>query len=264
LSNIELDGHEFVDASGAPTPGSKAFYDWMQQTLDDYVAEKLAAGKAGSTGLKGTYVMAYDPATDRAVINVAQGSKTVTNLYGESCRYCAERVSADELGVPVNKPFYSDARQIEGYQKPIRGFGPCTQCQVDMDPPQFKPDTKFYKGGRFEQLKILGKVSTAFKWAGRGFAVLGVAADIYDVATAPDGQKVQTAVKDTSALAGALAGGEMGAEWGMGIGSLIEPVGGTVVGGIIGGVVGGIIGGVVGSGIGDSLNAIGDTISSWF
>jgi hypothetical protein len=71
-------------------------------------------------------------------------------------------------------------------------------------------------------------------------------------------------VKDTSALAGALAGGEMGAEWGAGIGTFIEPGGGTVVGGIIGGVVGGIVGGVVGSGIGDSLNAIGDTISSWF
>ncbi|WP_281287636.1 hypothetical protein [Amycolatopsis rhizosphaerae] len=37
-------------------------------------------------------------------------------------------------------------------------------------------------------------MSTAFKWAGRGFAVLGIAADVYDVATAPDGQKAQTAV----------------------------------------------------------------------
>jgi hypothetical protein len=30
LPNIELDGHEFVDASGAPTPGSQGFFHWMQ------------------------------------------------------------------------------------------------------------------------------------------------------------------------------------------------------------------------------------------
>ncbi|MFI5615354.1 hypothetical protein [Amycolatopsis sp. NPDC051903] len=78
--------------------------------------------------------------------------------------------------------------------------------------------------------------------------------------TAPAGQKVQTVVKDTSALAGALAGGEIGAERGAAIGTFIEPGGGTVVGG----VVGGIVGAVAGSGIGDAINSIGGTISSWF
>ncbi|QRP42806.1 hypothetical protein [Amycolatopsis sp. FDAARGOS 1241] len=217
----------------------------MEQTITDYVGKKQA--------------------------------KTTTNLYGESCRYCAERVSADELGLQVNQPYYSDARKLGFYQKPIRDFGPCTRCQVDMNPKQFKPNTDFEPGGRFgTELKltpsrvkpssaapateevskgasVLGQVSTAFKRAGRGFAVFGIAADIYDVVTAPAGQKVQTAVKDTSALAGALAGGEIGAEWGAAIGTFIEPRGRTVVGGIIGGIAGAVAG-----------RGIGDTISSWF
>ncbi|TVT26499.1 hypothetical protein FNH05_31355 [Amycolatopsis rhizosphaerae] len=276
LSNIEMDGHEFVDANGAPRPGSQEFFDWMEQTLDDYVAQKQATGRAGEV-TKGTYVMAYDPVTDRAVINMAHGAETVTNRYGDPCRNCAERVSAAELGVPVDQPYYSKARMIKSYQQSPKPFGPCTSCQVDMNPEQFPSNSDYQPGGRFDELKaaaaaedaskaagILGKLSTAFKWAGRGFAVLGIAADIYDVATAPDGQKVQTAVKDTSALGGALAGGELGAEWGAAIGTFIEPGGGTVVGGLIGGIAGGVVGAITGSHIGDLINDIGSTISSWF
>ena len=96
--------------------------------------------------------------------------------------------------------------------------------------------------------RVLHGASTTMKWAGRGLVVLGIAADVWDVATAPDGQKVRTAVNDTAGLAGGLAGATYGAEFGAEVGSLGGPVG-TVVGG----VVGGIVGGTIGSGVADSV-----------
>jgi len=272
LSNVELDGHESVPVDGAPAPGSREFFDWMESVISKYVADVQARGRAGASGLKGTYVMAYDPVTNRAVINVAHGSQTTTGLYGQTCRMCGERVTANqELGVPVNRPYYSQARQVESYNKPPRVVGPCTDCQVDMEPSQFKPGTDFQPGGRFTKLGMtpgvegstasrtlstLSKVSTGLKWAGRGLAVIGVAASIYDVATAPDGQKVQTAVTDAGSLAGAWAGAELGGTIGAEIGIVGGPVG-VVVGGIVGGLVGGIVGGIAGG-------SLGKTISSWF
>ncbi|MFD5722711.1 hypothetical protein [Streptomyces sp. NPDC127036] len=98
-----------------------------------------------------------------------------------------------------------------------------------------------------------GAASTASKLAGSaggdaGFVTVGgalksspffgaVAFSAYDVAKAPPAQRLHTATRDATGLAGAAYGAEAGAA----IGSAI-PGAGTVVGGLVGGVVGGIIG----------------------
>lgn len=97
--------------------------------------------------------------------------------------------------------------------------------------------------------------SPVAKIGGRALIVGAVAADIFDVATAPPGQKVHTAIHD----AGSLAGGWAGAAYGAAIGSTFGPVG-TVVGGVIGGVIGSGVGGQVADAVENTWNSV----SSWF
>jgi hypothetical protein len=73
--------------------------------------------------------------------------------------------------------------------------------------------------------------------AGTALLVVGVGVSAYNIATAPEGQKLEAAVKEGGTWAGALAGGEAGAA----VGALAGPAG-AVVGGIGGAVVGAIAG----------------------
>lgn len=66
---------------------------------------------------------------------------------------------------------------------------------------------------------------------------VAVGAAVYNVATAPDGQKLQTAASEGGGLAGAVAGGELGAETGAFAGPW-----GALGGGLIGSIGGGIAG----------------------
>jgi RHS repeat-associated protein len=90
-----------------------------------------------------------------------------------------------------------------------------------------------------------------------GHALVGaaIASDIYDVASAPPGEKVHTAIHD----AGSLAGGWAGAAYGAAVGSTFGPVG-TVVGGVIGGVIGSGVGGQVADAVENTWNKV----TSWF
>jgi RHS repeat-associated protein len=80
---------------------------------------------------------------------------------------------------------------------------------------------------------MAGTAGTIGKVAGA--AAVGIA--VYDVATAPEGQKLETAGREGSGLAGAWAGGELGAEagaffgpWGAGIGGVAGAIGGGFFG----------------------------------
>lgn len=66
---------------------------------------------------------------------------------------------------------------------------------------------------------------------------IAVGISVYEVATAPEGQKLETAGREGSGLAGAWAGGELGAE----IGSAGGPWG-AAGGGILGAIIGGTTG----------------------
>jgi RHS repeat-associated protein len=82
--------------------------------------------------------------------------------------------------------------------------------------------------------------------AGKAAGGLAVGISVYNIATAPEGEKGRTAAGEAGGLGGAVAGGEVGAEIGAGIGSVVPGLG-TAVGAGIGGIVGAIVGGNVGN-----------------
>jgi len=75
----------------------------------------------------------------------------------------------------------------------------------------------------------------AFGTAGRLAGGVAVGIAVYDVATAPQGQKLATAAEKGGGLGGALAGGEIGAEAGASLGPY-----GAAGGGILGSIIGGL------------------------
>lgn len=82
------------------------------------------------------------------------------------------------------------------------------------------------------------RAGTAVKAAGGVLMVAAVAIDIYDVATAPPGQKLRTAVRDATSLAVGCAFGAAGA----------------AVAGPVGAIVLGYVGSVVGAKLGDAIS----------
>jgi len=81
--------------------------------------------------------------------------------------------------------------------------------------------------GTAATLGTVGKVA--------GGVAVGIA--VYNVASAPEGQRADTAMKEGGGLGGAVAGGEMGAE-------LLAPTGpyGAAIGGFVGAIAGGYFG----------------------
>ncbi|MEC0231285.1 phage tail tape measure protein [Paenibacillus alba] len=75
---------------------------------------------------------------------------------------------------------------------------------------------------------------------------VSLALGAYDVATAPEGHKVETAAKASGTVIGGWAGAEAGAAMGAAIGSVVPGLG-TVIGAILGGIIGSVAGGVIGN-----------------
>jgi len=75
--------------------------------------------------------------------------------------------------------------------------------------------------------------------AGPALFVAGAAVSAYNIASAPEGQKMQATAQEAGAWAGALGGGALGAKGGA--------LAGTAIGGPVGGVVGAVVGGLGGS-----------------
>ncbi|HLV37225.1 MAG TPA: hypothetical protein VKY59_19050, partial [Spirillospora sp.] len=88
----------------------------------------------------------------------------------------------------------------------------------------------------------------------------------WEVFSAPEGERLRTAVGGVGGLAGAAAGGWAGAKAGGAIGSFFGPVG-TAVGGAIGGIGGAIIGGIFGrkaaTKIYDVIDELGSSNAEW-
>jgi len=87
---------------------------------------------------------------------------------------------------------------------------------------------------------------------GRAGAGLAVGIAVYNVATAPEGQRGATAAAEGGGLAGAWACGEAGAAGGAAVGSIF-PGPGTVIGAVVGGVGGSIAGGMAGHAAGAAV-----------
>jgi len=98
--------------------------------------------------------------------------------------------------------------------------------------------------------KGVDKIARALKVGGRVLLVLDVATGVFVVVTAPPGERLATAVKETSRIGGALAGGYVGmgggAYVGGAIGSLFGPGPGTAIGAGIGAFVCGFGGAILG------------------
>ena len=102
--------------------------------------------------------------------------------------------------------------------------------------------------------KTNAAVDGAVEQAGRAAPTLlaaGAAVSVYNVATAPEGEKFRAAAGESSAWLGALSYGGMagagGAKIGAVIGTFIEPGGGTALGAAIGGFIGSVGGGIYGA-----------------
>ncbi len=164
-------------------------------------------------------------------------------------QYVATHVAATGTGISATRQEY--VRRAAGASSPgardalkleMRGKGPALgqelAKQAANDPARVgaraaKTDAQLAESvgrtnagatGMSEAAGTIGKVA--------GAAAVGIA--VYDVATAPEGQKLETAGREGSGLAGAWIGGESGAEagavfgpWGAGIGGFI----GSIVGG---------------------------------
>jgi RHS repeat-associated protein len=216
------------------------------------------------------------------------------------CRECAEPQGMRQLGLDPNDP--ADRAKVE-LQRPYQGSlkedgtagepefkDVCDTCQGKWTEDQFAPGTQGSKGpngqpGKWERDRAaaslaadadeggaaLSRGATALKWAGRvgkGLGAVGLVAavgyDIYDVAEAPPGERVERAVHDGGELVGGLAGAAIGAEDGAVIGAIVGGPVGAVVGGVVGGIVGGVIGSGLGAAAGDALNDAGNAIADFF
>ena len=102
------------------------------------------------------------------------------------------------------------------------------------------------KGGRFSGVGRMGKL------AGRLALPLTVAAGLYDVATAEEGERANAAGGAAGGVLGGVAGAKAGALAGGAIGSVVPGVG-TAAGAAIGGLAGGIGGAMLGTDLGQSL-----------
>ncbi|WP_143007033.1 phage tail tape measure protein, partial [Paenibacillus tianmuensis] len=91
---------------------------------------------------------------------------------------------------------------------------------------------------------------------GRGGAVVipaTLAMGAWDVMSAPEGKKVETAAKTSGTIIGGWAGAEAGAATGAGIGTMLGGPAGAAVGGLIGGVIGGAAGASIANSITNSI-----------
>jgi hypothetical protein len=102
----------------------------------------------------------------------------------------------------------------------------------------------FMQGAKASPYQAVARVG------GRAIAVVGVATDVYSIATAQN--KLEAASSAAGGWVGATAGAKGGAAVGAGVGVWFGGVG-AVPGAVIGGVVGGIGGYVAGSWAGQSI-----------
>jgi TP901 family phage tail tape measure protein len=92
---------------------------------------------------------------------------------------------------------------------------------------------------------------------------ISLAFSAYDVMSAPEGHKVETAAKASGGIIGGWAGAEAGAAMGAAIGSVVPGLG-TAIGAVLGGAIGGIAGSMAGDKIASSAyDAIQRAMQSW-
>lgn len=91
----------------------------------------------------------------------------------------------------------------------------------------------------------VNRVAAKLKVGGRFLIALDLAIVTWEVFSAPEGERLKTAVKGGAGVAGAVGLGWAGAKGGAALGTTFGPVG-TVVGGVLGGLGGALLGGWLG------------------
>ncbi|WP_407913781.1 RHS repeat-associated core domain-containing protein [Kitasatospora sp. NE20-6] len=99
------------------------------------------------------------------------------------------------------------------------------------------------------------QLARASKIGGRVLLGVDVGIGIYEVATAPEGEKVRTAAREAGGIAGAVAGAKLGGMIGLSIGSAF-PGPGSAIGLVAGGVIGAAIGSTAGRKIGNWVGGL--------
>ena len=301
ISGVELDGHDSTDdtssgdtSSGGSAPVKKGpIPDQQPQDFWDQVA--MGEAKAGV----GQQIMANLGDEARLIANYGSGvwvkMQYVLRGYPTDAPDSAggpQRPASVEPYEPVegegvgNPPSDVPLRTVHWFRNTAPEPGAATDKEFKFKPPKnpspprlnMNPPPESSSGSSAtssasgdaaaasdaaEAGGFARTASTALKIGGRVLAVLGIVAAVYDVVTAPPGQRVHTAVRDASSMAGALAGAEAGtvggAEVGAVIGSIIPGAGtaaGAAIGAVVGGIGGAIAGSVVGRKVGDFLDSL--------
>jgi len=98
-------------------------------------------------------------------------------------------------------------------------------------------------------------VGPVAKWDGRAATGAAIAYDVYDVATAPEGQRAKTAAQDAGGFVGTAGGAIAGAQVGMAVAPFLGPLAPAAP------VLGAIGGAILGSNVGRNA---GKTVAGWF
>jgi hypothetical protein len=140
-------------------------------------------------------------------------------------------------GSPIIRGF-AEARNIRKYGNKI---GPTFEELISQGK---TPEDIIGSAGK-ASMKV-NRVVTKLKVGGRFFIGVDLAIVTWEVISAPEGERLRTAVAGGAGVAGAVGGGWAGAKGGAAIGSFFGPPIGTAVGGIIGGIGGALLGGWLG------------------
>jgi hypothetical protein len=207
--------------------------------------------------LRRVYMQSARKITEDALKQVADGVPSQN-----AARWAVEarndlKVQIRSKGSPIVKGL-AEARNIRKYGNKV---GPSYEQLIREGK---TPDDIIGKAGR-SSTKV-NRLSTTLKVGGRVLIAVDLAIVTWEVFSAPEGERLRTAVGGAGGLAGAAAGGWAGAKAGGAIGSLFGPVG-TAVGGVIGGIGGAIIGGIFGrkaaTKIYDVIDELGSSNSEW-
>jgi len=156
---------------------------------------------------------------------VNQVSKIVP---GDSTARTAAKIAMRTNSTPIGRTLSDAMRPISKESSRVGGTASKTNVKVN------------------EGMAVAGTV-------GKGLLVVGAAVSVENIASAPEGQRVEVASQEAGAWVGALSGGEAGAEGGAVVGLFIGGPPGAAVGAIVGGLGGGLLGGAAGSQAGDNL-----------
>jgi hypothetical protein len=243
-----------VGSSPVRKPAESAFAISVQRQVALADSEATGAGPGPvATGTGHVSVYAGETMTSEAALRQIY-RQSAREISEEALRMTAQGISVEDAarwahqarndlkvlirarGSPIVRGF-AEARNIRKYGNKI---GPTFEELIREGK---TPEDIIGSAGRAS--KKLSRVATKLKIGGGFLIAVDLAIVTWEVISAPEGERLRTAVAGGAGVAGAAAMGWAGAKGGAAIGAIFSPVG-AAIGGGIGGIGGAIFGGWLG------------------